>query len=214
MAAKDPSRRGTAFWSVTVWLARGWLLGVAITVWRYHSGASWREALTWIGMFAGGLVVHHVAYLMSLGFIRDSRGELQRVVARNRGHDIYWPTTHIERVVLEQSTRSARRKRLFWLGLVGFPLACQTWRQAHTSDWGLAIPLGYFTALFLVPWAWDAIVEAIYLTGFPLVPGGGAKVLDQPPERPALLAVQQQNAFGGARLADKDEAPTILNPKR
>jgi len=213
MAVQEPSNRARAFWSTTVWLARGWLLGIAITAWRYHNGAGLHEALSWTAMFVGGLIAHQIAHRQALGWWIDDRGERQKVLAFSRGYVIHGQrTTYLQRIAEEQATRTARRWRIFWFGLVSLPPGYFAWQQMCAADWALAVPVGLLSLYALVPLAWNLEAELLYLAGWQDMEG--AKVLDPPPGRPGLDAVYAQQVFGAVPLPGEAESISILNPNQ
>jgi hypothetical protein len=203
---------GAGHWPAVRWSARALLLELAFVAWRFWSLAGWRELLTWLGLLAGALLLHHVAHRLALGWWVDRNGERQKVNHRNRGHVVFVPTTRTQRITEEVLARSKRRKHIFWLALIGGPLGYFTYGQAATVEWGLAIPLGFFASFALIPLACEALTELLYLSGYQDM--HGAKVLDPVPVKPGLREVAAQMAHGDARIAGEQESHALLGGER
>jgi hypothetical protein len=148
-------------------------------------------------------------------YIRDERGERQRVISWSRGQPVYTPKTWQQRVQEEVLLRRERRK-----AILAFLIAAGICGGLAAAVQDTSPPLSAaIIAVFAVgslptigtwlPALWQ---EALYQLGYQGIEG--AKVLDKAPKPPpGREAVEAQKAHGDARLASEAEALSLLNPR-
>jgi len=148
----------------------------------------------------------------------DENGERQRVLAQNRGHVIYNPTTRNQRIIKEGSLRKHRRQTMAWntcfilASILGSALAWNNMTDKVGAVIIIAI-VGTGGVVAAILFLFELFWEILYLTGYQGMIG--AKVLDPAvPPRPGLEQVYQQKAHGDARIAGAAEALTLLNPEQ